>query len=257
MSVDQSRLPAAVTRSRSVFSDLATLGLPTTRMRTRPPMTSAATALGDSRSFPATAEHAARAAQRGDHAGWDWLFDRFYGLVLRYCAARLGDADQAKDAAQEVFVAAVPAIGRLRDRSESGVEAWLLGIARHKCVDRIRALQRDRGISTTDRGARPPDDLPSGQARRPRPPRAGWRPRSADLTTEDAAEIAVGRVAAADLRAAVECLGEEQREVIIRRFLMDQSLEQVAAATRRPVGAVKSMQHRALAQLAKRCRGAL
>lgn len=170
-------------------------------------------------------EQAVACAVRGEHAGWDWLFTRYYRLVLRYCTARIGDREHAQDAVQEVFVAAVGTLDRLRDRSESGVEGWLLGIARHKCVDRIRTLVRDRGGDT-------------GGAPQP-----------------DAAEIAVDRLTAAGVRAALEKLSEEQREVIIRRFLMDQSLETVASATRRPVGAVKSMQHRALIQLAKHCRG--
>jgi RNA polymerase sigma-70 factor (ECF subfamily) len=55
------------------------------------------------------------------------------------------------------------------------------------------------------------------------------------------------------VRAALEQLSDAQREVILRRFVMGQSLDEVAAATGRPVGAVKSMQHRAIAQLAKRC----
>jgi RNA polymerase sigma-70 factor (ECF subfamily) len=50
----------------------------------------------------------------------------------------------------------------------------------------------------------------------------------------------------------MEELTEEQREVLLRRFVLDQSLEQVAKATRRRVGAVKALQHRALAALERR-----
>jgi RNA polymerase sigma-70 factor (ECF subfamily) len=44
-------------------------------------------------------------------------------------------------------------------------------------------------------------------------------------------------------------LKEDQRDVLVRRFVLDQSLEEVAAGTGRSVGAVKSMQHRGLAAL--------
>ena len=48
------------------------------------------------------------------------------------------------------------------------------------------------------------------------------------------------------VRNAMVHLTEDQRDVLIRRFVLDQSLEEVAATTTRSVGAVKSLQHRAL-----------
>jgi DNA-directed RNA polymerase specialized sigma24 family protein len=44
-------------------------------------------------------------------------------------------------------------------------------------------------------------------------------------------------------------LTDEQQDILVRRFVLDQSLENVAATTRRSLGAVKSMQHRALESL--------
>jgi DNA-directed RNA polymerase specialized sigma24 family protein len=43
-------------------------------------------------------------------------------------------------------------------------------------------------------------------------------------------------------------LTDEQQDILVRRFVLDQSLENVAATTRRSLGAV-SMQHRALESL--------
>ena len=172
---------------------------------------------------------AVEAAGRGDHAAWDFLFDRYHALVRRYALARLGEAAAADDVAQECFVAAVGALHRLRERSEQGVEAWLLGIARFKIADRVRAAQRERRLPALTTAA---------------PPAA------------DAGELAVSRIHVAEVREAMQRLSPDQREVIERRFLLDQSLEEVAAATGRRVGAVKSLQHRALAALARICREA-
>ncbi|TMC50211.1 MAG: sigma-70 family RNA polymerase sigma factor [Chloroflexi bacterium] len=168
-----------------------------------------------------TSSSAVEAARRGEAAGWDWLFDRYYSLVCRYVMARADDRELVEDIAQEVFVAAVRTIASLRDTSEPGIEGWLLGIARNKAIDVIRRRRRQR---------------PEGGA----PPAA-----------PDAAEMAVSRLSAFELRRAMERLNDDQRDVLVRRFVLDQSLEQVAAATGRPVGAVKSMQHRALAALAR------
>ena len=172
-----------------------------------------------------TAAAAVRSARRGEAAGWDWLFDRHHRLVLRYVMARIGDRDGAEDVTQEVFVGAVTAIRRLRDLSESGIEGWLLGIARYKCADRLRRISRDRHAPVPEPAAVP----------------------------ADAGEVAITRLSAAEVRQAMEQLSDDQREVVLRRFVLDQSLEEVAAATGRPVGAVKSMQHRALASLARIC----
>jgi RNA polymerase sigma-70 factor (ECF subfamily) len=49
-------------------------------------------------------------------------------------------------------------------------------------------------------------------------------------------------------------LTEDQRDIVVRRFVLDQSLEDVAATTGRTVGAVKSMQRRALETLRRALR---
>jgi len=175
---------------------------------------------------PAAAVDLVEAALRGDSAGWDGLFDRFYPTVHRYALARTGDRSAAEEVAQEVFVAAVGTLFRLRERSEAGIEGWFVGVARFKLADRARRRARDERL--------------------PAPPPAGL----------DAAEVAAGNLAAGELRIAMEELTEEQRDVLVRRFVLDQSLEQVAGATGRRVGAVKALQHRALAALAKRIGGA-
>ena len=172
--------------------------------------------------LPAAAVDLVEAALRGDTAGWNGLFDRFYPAVHRYALARTGDRTAAEEVAQEVFVAAVGTLTRLRERSEAGIEGWFFGIARFKLADRARRRARDERLAVT------PEVAP------------------------DAADVAESSLAAGELRVAMEELTEEQRDVLVRRFVLDQSLEQVAAATGRRVGAVKAMQHRALAALGKR-----
>lgn len=174
-----------------------------------------------------TVTSAVAAAVAGQQAGWDALFDRFYPTVLRFAMARLGDPTAAEEVAQEVFVAAVGSLRSLRDRREPAVEAWFLRITRHKAVDHLR------------RRPSPADEVPEEHP-------------AADNPAEEAALRLQGQ----EVRRAMEVLTEDQREVLIRRFVLDQSLEQVAEATRRRVGSVKSMQHRALAMLAKHMPGA-
>jgi len=175
------------------------------------------------RTLPLSVPDAVAAARRGEAMGWDALFDRYHRTLLRYTMARLGDVHGAEDVTQEVFVAAVGSLRRLRNTSEGGTESWLLGIARYKVADRIRRLRRERAL--------PVIDEPVG----------------------DATEVVLRRLEVSEVRAALELLSDDQRDLILRRFVLDQSLEQVSEATGRRVGAVKSMQRRALASLARFC----
>ena len=160
---------------------------------------------------------AVEAAQRGDAQGWSALFERFYPGVHAYALARLGDLTAAEDVTQDVFVAAVTSIKALRDRREPAVEAWFLHICRNKVVDHLRRGSRQRGLSLEAR-----------------------------VLDADPGSIAETNMEADRVRAAMAYLTEDQRDILIRRFVLDQSLEEVATTTRRTIGAVKSMQHRAL-----------
>jgi RNA polymerase sigma-70 factor, ECF subfamily len=167
------------------------------------------------------------AAANGHERGWDRLFGRFYGTVRRYAFARLGEADAADEIAQEVFVAAVKTIRTLRSRNEPVVEAWFLGITRKRIADRKRRQAReqrkgDSGVDTSP--------------------------------VADAAEVATSRLEAAEIGRCFDALTEDQRDVLVRRFILDQSLEDVAAATGRRIGAVKALQRRGLASLAQQLR---
>jgi RNA polymerase sigma-70 factor (ECF subfamily) len=162
------------------------------------------------------------AAARGEEAGWNVLFDRFYRVVHAYAMARLGDPAVVEEVAQEVFVAAVGSIGGLRERREPAVEAWFLRICRHKVIDHVRRAARQG----RERGTLAPPPVDPG-------------------------EVVDAMARAAELREAMQGLSEDQRDVLVRRFVLDQSIEEVAGSTGRSAGAVKSLQHRALAALGR------
>ena len=176
---------------------------------------------GESLANPNRLSQAVEAAQRGDAQGWTALFERFYPDVHAYALARLGDLTTAEDVAQDVFVAAVTSIQSLRDLREPAVQAWFLHVCRHKVIDHIRRANRHRGRAIGSESAPSPD--PSAIA---------------ELNLESER-----------VRAAMTHLTDEQQDILVRRFVLDQSLENVASTTRRSPGAVKSMQHRALKSL--------
>ena len=176
---------------------------------------------GPNRTLP----DAVDAAVAGHSAGWDDIVAHLYDVVHRYCLARLGDVAAAEEVTQDVFVASTRSLSSMRTRNATAIRAWFLRIARFKVADRIRK--------------RPPASVPS---------------LSTSAAVADPEQMVFSRLTTAELRAALEELTNAQREVLLRRFVLDESLEDVARTTRRPVGAVKSLQHRALKALAKRLR---
>ncbi len=176
---------------------------------------------GESLADPNRLSQAVEAAQRGEARGWSALFERFYPDVHAYALARLGDVTSAEDVAQDVFVAAVTSIRSLRDRREPAVQAWFLHICRNKVVDHIRRAVRYRANAANPEHSFAPD--PSA--------------------------IAEINLESDRVRAAMVRLTDEQQDILVRRFVLDQSIEDVALITRRSLGAVKSMQHRALESL--------
>jgi RNA polymerase sigma-70 factor (ECF subfamily) len=133
-----------------------------------------------------------------------------------YAYAKAAGADDCEDVLGEVFVAVVRGLPRFRG-NDDGLRRWIFTIAHHRVVDERRRLARQRKAIRValDNIAPPPED--------PFDPM---------------------------LVAALATLTVDQREVVVLRFIADLSLEDVAAMTKRPVGAVKSLQHRGLRNLA-------
>jgi RNA polymerase sigma-70 factor (ECF subfamily) len=61
--------------------------------------------------------------------------------VFRYCRCMLSDDAEASDVTQKVFEHAI--IGLRRLRSVDRARSWLVGIARHRCLDHARSARRD------------------------------------------------------------------------------------------------------------------
>ena len=83
-------------------------------------------------------------AQKGDANAFTSLVEAYQKPVYNLCYRMLGNAEDAEDAAQETFLRAFQSLKHYDpDRSFS---TWLLSIAAHYCIDRIRR-QRYRIIS--------------------------------------------------------------------------------------------------------------
>jgi RNA polymerase sigma-70 factor, ECF subfamily len=83
----------------------------------------------------------ARCAGAGDAAALEALVETAYEPVWRLCAALAGE-QSADDLSQETFFQVVRALPNFR--GDSSALTWLLAIARHVCLDELRARARRR-----------------------------------------------------------------------------------------------------------------
>lgn len=165
----------------------------------------------------------------GDAGAFRKLVERESRSVIATCTRILGDRAEAEDVAQEAFVIAYRSLATWRADGPFG--AWLSRIAVRLAIR--RAAQRKQvawldpieGTGTGDERVRAAGD--------------GADPASSLLRSERDAE----------LRAAVAALDEPYREVVAMRFFAERSLAEIAAATDRPLGTVKTHLHRGLARL--------
>lgn len=78
--------------------------------------------------------------QRGDETAFDELLSRYKRPVVNFCYRLLGDAGDADDVAQEVFVRVYQHIREYRPRGK--FTTWLFTLARNGCLDRLRYRKR-------------------------------------------------------------------------------------------------------------------
>lgn len=190
---------------------------------------------------PPDAELMSRIARR-DEAAFAVLYDRHvstvYGSVVRF----LGDPAAAEETVQEAYLA-LWRRAELYDRRAGSVLGWLLGIARNKAIDRLRAAAR-RPRLVVDHDARD-GDVADGVDRA----LATGGPLGTPDRDVDPAEVAARRWAQAVVRTALTAMSERERRVL--ELAYDDGLTQGEIADRLgwPLGTVKSRTRRALAAL--------
>jgi len=163
-------------------------------------------------------------AQQGDRDALEELylihFDRIYG----YLHMSVGNRHDAEDLTTQTFLKMLESIGRFRWRS-APFSAWLFRIAHNLAMDHFRARKRWQ----------PEEEVPEP-------------PGSEEPSAEMLAMHSIGRQSMMEL---IETLSPEQRQVLTLKFVFDFSNADVANILGKTDGAIKSLQHRALASLQK------
>jgi RNA polymerase sigma factor (sigma-70 family) len=164
------------------------------------------------------------AARAGAEEGWTEIYRSFSPAVLGYLRG-LGAAE-AEDLTGEVFLQVVRDLHRF-EGDRGAFKAWVLTIAHHRFLDHRRQARR-----------RPVVLVPA--------PGEGGR------TAPDAEVEAFARVGARRVNELMALLSPDQRAVLLLRIVGDLTVEQIARAVGKRPGAVKALQRRGLAALARR-----
>ena len=82
------------------------------------------------------------------HQTLHYWVDEHSDYLFRYARKHFSEEVVAEELVQETFVAAVTAISNFK--GDASARTWLVGILRHKIVDRIRANTRNKTVSIDD-----------------------------------------------------------------------------------------------------------
>ncbi|MDX6442079.1 MAG: hypothetical protein QOE43_1808 [Gaiellaceae bacterium] len=163
-------------------------------------------------------------AQRGDRAALEELYLIHFDRIYSYLHMSVGNKHDAEDLTTQTFLKMLESIKRFRWQS-APFSAWLFRIAHNLAMDHFRARRRWQ----------PEEEVPEP---------VGSEEPSAELE----AMQSIGRQSMMEL---IDKLSPEQQQVLTLKFVFNFPNADVATILEKTEGAIKSLQHRALASLQK------
>ncbi|MBI4304228.1 MAG: sigma-70 family RNA polymerase sigma factor [Chloroflexi bacterium] len=168
-------------------------------------------------------ENLVERAKRGDQQAFARLYEENFNRIYRYIVLRIGDRTEAEDLTQQVFLNAIRSIASFKWKGKPFI-TWLYRIAHNQVIDHLRKKNRE-SPAPLEESALGGDSSP-------------------ELMAEHSLSIE-------EVLAATRGLTESQREVISLRFTSELSIAEVARIMGKSEGAVKALQHSAIAALRK------
>jgi len=161
-------------------------------------------------------------AQKGDREALEELYLMHFDRIYSYLQMTVGNRHDAEDLTNQTFVKMIESIERFQWRKVP-ISAWLFRIAHNLAMDHFRAHRRWQ----------PEEEPPEPED-------------SAELSAEEEALHSIGRQS---MLAMIEGLSKDQQQVLTLKFVFNFPNGDVATILGKTEGAVKSLQHRALASL--------
>jgi RNA polymerase sigma-70 factor (ECF subfamily) len=163
-------------------------------------------------------------AQKGDRSALEELYLIHFDRIYSYLHMTVSNRHDAEDLTTQTFVKMLESIGRFRWQS-APFSAWLFRIAHNLSMDHFRARRRWQ----------PEEEVPEPVG-------------SEEPSAEAEAMQSIGRQSMLEL---IDTLSQEQQQVLTLKFVFNFTNADVAKILDKSEGAIKSLQHRALASLQK------
>ena len=163
-------------------------------------------------------------AQAGERDALEELYLVHFDRIYSYLHMSVGNRHDAEDLTTQTFLKMLESIGKFRWRS-APFSAWLFRIAHNLAMDHFRANRRWQ----------PEEEVPEPD------------PGEGSAAEEEALQ-SIGRKSMLEL---IENLSLEQQQVLMLKFLFNFSNGETGTVLDKSEGAIKSLQHRALASLQK------
>ena len=173
----------------------------------------------------------------GDAAAWEEIVQRYHRRIYNVCYRFAGDAENAQDLTQEVFIKMYRTLSTY-DSGKGAFMTWVTTITRNLLVDHFRKSKGDRMTDSLDSAG---SDHEDAQPLSEQIPDRGAAP-DASVQSREAREM---------VHFALQKLSPELREAVILRDLQDMDYREIATALRVPEGTVKSRINRGRAELAR------
>ncbi|MFC1937702.1 sigma-70 family RNA polymerase sigma factor [Chloroflexota bacterium] len=164
-----------------------------------------------------------RRAQKRDPEALTQIYEQYFDRIYRYIALKIGNRTEAEDMTQQVFLNAIKSISSFKWKGVP-FSAWLFRIAHNQVVDYLRKKTKHGTVPLIEPLAESDDD-PQQMAEQ---------------------QLDMERVLAAAQR-----LTRAQQEVISLRFAGERTIAEAARIMGKSQGAIKALQHSAIAALRK------
>jgi RNA polymerase sigma-70 factor, ECF subfamily len=180
----------------------------------------------EQRTFDELEPRIVQIARQGDAKAFAQLVQHYQSVVYNLAYRLLGEAAEAEDAAQETFLRAYLQLKSYN--TERRFAPWLLSIATHYCIDRLRR-GKYAGPSLDEDNMQ--DALASDRA--------------------EPEEIAIAHERSADAQYLLGKLPPAYRAVVALKYWNDMSVEEIAKATDDSISGVKVKLFRARRAMAR------
>lgn len=163
-------------------------------------------------------------AQAGDSEAIGWLYEHYFDRIYKYSYLKIGDAIEAEDITEQVFLKMLEALNTFRWQGSS-FASWIFRIAHNQVVDHVRHSSRHPQVPLEPAGVLLPSEGYDPH----------WWAEQGNFREH--------------LQQAISQLTDLQAQVITLKFVAGLSNAEVAQLMNRTEGAVKALQYSALQNL--------